>query len=69
MAADTVSLVASVAVEAKGQLASNDRPGDVAGCVKRKGFAIDVFISRVGSVTNKGKSVDKIIGDVDTTKP
>ena len=46
VAADTgslYSLVINVLVEAKGQLANNDRPGDIADLVKGKQFSIDVF--------------------------
>ena len=45
VAADTgslCSLVTNVVVEAKGQLANNDRPGDIADLVKGKQFSIDV---------------------------
>ena len=68
MASDTENLMTNVAVEAKGQLTNNDRPGDVAGRVKGQAFAIDVFTARVGSATNKGKSVDKVIEDADAIK-
>ena len=34
------------------------------GCV----FAIDVFVSRVGSASNRGKSVDKVIEEADAVK-
>ena len=40
----------------KGQLANNDRPGDIADLVKGKQFAIiDVFAAWVGSATNNGQ--------------
>ena len=40
-------------LEATGQLASSDkRPGDVAGRVNGVQFAIDVFVTRVGSAYN-----------------
>ena len=61
MAVETVSLVTNVVVDAKSQIANNDRPGDVAGRVKGQGFEIVVFTTRVGSATNRGKSVDKVI--------
>ncbi|MGB1174251.1 MAG: hypothetical protein ACPG37_00975 [Luminiphilus sp.] len=35
----------NVFVEAKDQLANNDRPGDVAGRVKVQGFAIEIYSS------------------------
>ena len=46
VAADTgilYSMVTNVGVEAKGQLAINNGPGDIADLVKGKQFAIDVF--------------------------
>ena len=58
VAADTgilYSLVTSVGVEAKGQLAINNEPGDIADLVKGKQFAIGVFAACVGSVTNNGQ--------------
>jgi len=68
VAADTESQVTSAVVEAKGQLANNDRPGDAAGRVKGQDFAIDVFTTRVGSATNNGKSVEKVIEEADAVK-
>jgi len=55
-------------VEAKSQLADNKRPGDVAGRVKGQEFAIEVFVSRIGSDFNRGKSVDKLIVEGDEVK-
>ena len=46
VAADTgilYSMVTNVGVEAKGQLAINNGPGDIADLVKGKQFVIDVF--------------------------
>ena len=55
-------------LEAKGQLASNNRPGDVAGNDNGAAFAIDVFVIRSGSAINKGKDVDKVIEEADAVK-
>ena len=60
--------VSNIVLEAKGQLATNKRPGDVAGNVNGRAFAVDVFITRVSSATNRGKSVDKVIDDADAVK-
>ena len=46
--------VANIVLEAKRQLATNNRPGDVAGIDNGKAFAVDVFVTRVGSATNCG---------------
>ena len=58
VAADTgilYTLVTNVGVEAKGQLAINNGPDDIADLVKGKQFAIGVFAACVGSVTNNGQ--------------
>ena len=60
--------VSNIVLEAKGQLATNKRPGDVAGNVNGRAFAVDVFITRVSSATNRGKSVDRVIDDADAAK-
>ena len=68
VAADAGGRVFNVVVEAKGQLANNNRTGDVAGCDNEVQFAIDVFVTRVGSVSNNGKCVDKVIEEADAVK-
>ena len=68
VAADAGGRVFNVVVEAKGQLANNNRTGDVAGCDNGVQFAIDVFVTRVGSVSNNGNSVDKVIEEADAVK-
>ena len=68
VAADAGGRVFNVVVEAKGQLANNNRTGDVAGCDNGVQFAIDAFVTRVGSVSNNGKCVDKVIEEADTVK-
>ena len=68
VAADAGGRVFNVVVEAKGQLANNNRTGDVAGCNNEVQFAIDVFVTRVGSVSNNGNSVDKAIEEADAVK-
>ena len=67
--ADAGGGVSNIVLEATGQLASSDnRPGDVAGRVNGVQFAIDVFVTRVGSASNRGKSVDKVIEEADAVK-
>ena len=68
VAADAGGRVFNVVVEAKGQLANNNRTGDVAGCDNGVQFAIDAFVTRVGSVSNNGKCVDKVIEEADAVK-
>ena len=68
VAAGAGGSVANISLEAKGQLATNNRPGDVAGNDNGKAFAVDVFITRVGSATNRGKDVDKVIDVADAAK-
>jgi hypothetical protein len=68
VAADAGGRVFNVVVEAKRQLATNNRTGDVAGCDNGVQFAIDVFVTRVGSVSNNGNSVDKVIEEADAVK-
>ena len=68
VAADAGGRVTNIELEAKGQLATNNRPGDVAGIDNGKAFAVDVFITRVGSATNRGKSVDKVNDEADAVK-
>ena len=68
VAADVGGKVTSIVLEAKCQLVINNRPGDVAGNDNGKAFAVDVFITRVGSDTNRGKDVDKIIDEADAVK-
>uniref|UniRef100_A0A7S2DGX1 Uncharacterized protein n=1 Tax=Octactis speculum TaxID=3111310 RepID=A0A7S2DGX1_9STRA len=65
VAADVESLVTNVVVEAKGQLADNNWPGDITGRVKGQEFAIDVFATRIGSASNRGQSVYKLIAEGD----
>ena len=60
--------MANIVLEASHQLSSNNRPGDVAGNDNGKAFAVDVFVTRVGSATNRGKSVDKVIDEADAVK-
>ena len=68
VAAGSGGRVANIVLEASHQLASNNRPGDVAGNDNGKAFAVDVFVTRVGSATNRGKSVDKVIDEADAVK-
>ena len=68
VAADAGGRVFNVVVEAKGQLANNNRTGDVERCDNGVQFAIDVFVTRVGSVSNNGNSVDKVIEEADAVK-
>ena len=69
VAAGSVGCVSNIVLEASGQLTSSDyRPGDVAGRVNGLQFAIDVFVTRVGSASNRGKSVDKVIEEADAVK-
>ena len=68
VAADAGGRVASIVLEAKGRLVTNNRPGDVAGNDNGKAFAVDVFVTCVGSATNRGKDVDKVIDEADTAK-
>ena len=69
VAAGSGGCVSNVVLEASGQLASTDyRPGDVAGRVNGLQFAIDVFVTRVSSASNRGKSVDKVIEEADAVK-
>ena len=58
----------NIVLEVKGQLVTNKRPGDVAGNDNGRAFAVDVFITRVSSATNRGKSVDKVIDEADAVK-
>jgi len=68
VAAGAGGRVANIVLEAKHQLATNNRPGDVAGNDNGKAFAVDVFITRVGSATNWGKDIEKVIDGVDAVK-
>ena len=46
--------MSNIVLEATGQLTSSDyRPGDVAGRVNGVQFAIDVFVTRVGSASTQ----------------
>ena len=58
----------NVELEAKGQLTSNNRPWDVAVNDNGTAFAVGVFVTRVGSATNRGKDVDKVIDEADAVK-
>mmetsp|Transcript_40207 Transcript_40207/g.54684 ORF Transcript_40207/g.54684 Transcript_40207/m.54684 type:complete len:168 (-) Transcript_40207:391-894(-) len=68
MATDPESLVTNVVVDTKGHVVDNSRSGDVAGCVKGQPLTIDVFVTRIGCTSKKGKSVDKLIADGDEAK-
>ena len=68
VAADAGGRVTNIELEAKGQLATNNRPGDVAGIDNGKAFAVDVFVTRVSSATNWGKDIEKVIDEVDAVK-
>ena len=68
VAADTENLVTVVCVEAKVQLANNDRPGDVAGSSKGQDCTIGVFTTRLGSATNNGKFGDTGIEETGAVK-
>ena len=68
VAAGAEGRVANILLEAKGQLVTNNRPGDVAGNDNGKAFAVDVFITLFSSATNRGKSVDKVIDEADAVK-
>ena len=65
---DAGGRMSNVVVEAKGQLANNNRRGDVAGRDNGVKFAIDVLVTRVGSASNKGKSVEKAFEEADAVK-
>ena len=68
VAADAGGRVTNIELEAKGQLATNNRPGGVTGNDNGKAFAVDVFITLVGSATNRGKGVDNAIDEADALK-
>ena len=60
--------MANIVLEASHQLATNNRPGDVAGNDNGKAFAVDVFVTHIGSATNWGKDFDKAIDEADAVK-
>jgi len=68
VAADAGGRVTNIELEAKSQLATNNWPGDVTGIDNGKAFAVDVFVTRVGSATNWGKDVEKVIDEADAVK-
>ena len=68
LAADAAGRVTNVELEAKSQLASNNRSGDVVGNDNGAAFASEVFVVHSGGASNRGKDVDKAIVDADAAK-